>query len=156
MLHGKKIHPEIIGAYKPEKDKLICPRNLKEMGQYIEEKPNHGMSYGMPAISNSEYKNFIDTSISMLHRLLTRGRRDTTMRNNPFESGRIRNYVLFYAGIVVIMILFFFASSLFNDVDVIEKKVFNTDIKEKTTKTPASKEEEKNNPFKLKLLDKAY
>ena len=56
MLHEKKIHPEIIGAYKPEEDKLICPRNLKEMGQYIEEKPNHGMPYGMPAISNSEYK----------------------------------------------------------------------------------------------------
>lgn len=75
---------------------------------------------------------------------------------NPFESGHIRNYVLFYAGIVLIMVLFFFASSLFNDVDVIEKKVFSTDRKEKTTEIPASKEEKKNNPFKLKLLEKAY
>ncbi len=80
------------------------------------------------------------------------------MQNNPFESGHIRNYILFYAGVVLIMILFFFASSLFNDVAVVEKKVFNTTIKNSVTLEPEKsvQEGEKNNPFKLKLLKKAY
>ena len=56
MLYDKKINPQIIGEYKPEKDKLICPRNTKEMGQYLEDKPNHGMPYGFPALDDIEYK----------------------------------------------------------------------------------------------------
>ena len=55
MLHDKKMHPEVIGSYKPEQDELICPRNLEEMGEYLEDKPNHGMPYGMPAINPAEY-----------------------------------------------------------------------------------------------------
>ena len=55
MLHDKKIHPEVIGSYKPETDKLICPRNPQEMGEYLEDKPNHGMPYGFPAIKDKEY-----------------------------------------------------------------------------------------------------
>ncbi len=70
---------------------------------------------------------------------------------NPFESGHIRNYILLYASIVVIMILFFIASTLFNgDEEKIEKKRFstkNTTIK----KIQATKKERK-----FKLLDKAY
>ena len=45
---------------------------------------------------------------------------------NPFESGQIKNYLLFYAAIVVIMILFFIASSLFNDVKQEKTKIFDT------------------------------
>ena len=56
MLHDKKIHPEIIGSYDPEYDDLICPRNKKEIGEYFEDKPNHGMPYGFPAIKESEYQ----------------------------------------------------------------------------------------------------
>ncbi len=55
MLHDKKLHPNIIGSYRPETDKLMCPKNLQEMGNYLEEKPNHGMPYGMPAVSDKEY-----------------------------------------------------------------------------------------------------
>jgi len=55
MLHDKKMHPEVVGSYKPEQDKLICPRNLQEMGEYLEDKPNHGMPYGMPEIEEDEY-----------------------------------------------------------------------------------------------------
>ena len=72
---------------------------------------------------------------------------------NPFESGHIKNYVLLYASVVVIMILFFFASTLFNDIEKVDKKVFNTKIKEnvnpKSTKvaTPENK---------FKLMDTSY
>ena len=55
MLYDKKIHPEIVGSYKPEQDTLICPKNPKEMGKYLEDKPKHGMPYGMPAIKDAEY-----------------------------------------------------------------------------------------------------
>lgn len=48
--------------------------------------------------------------------------------DNPFESGQIKNYLLFYAAIVVIMILFFIASSLFNDVKQEKTKIFDTNI----------------------------
>ena len=74
---------------------------------------------------------------------------------NPFESGHIRNYILLYGSVVVIMILFFFASTLFNDVKKVEKKSFNTDLPQitklqKTEKTSPKAEK------KFKLLDKAY
>ena len=73
---------------------------------------------------------------------------------NPFESGHIKNYLLLYASVVVIMILFFIASSLFNDVEDIEKKIFSTEIKEKVIKENV--EPEVNASSKFKLLDKAY
>ncbi len=56
MLHDKKMNPDVIGSYRPEKDELICPKNAQEMGDYLEDKPNHGMPYGFPAIKASEYK----------------------------------------------------------------------------------------------------
>jgi len=73
---------------------------------------------------------------------------------NPFETGHIKNYILLYASVVVIMILFFIASTMFNSVEVIEKKIFNTEIKEKIVK--GAEEKEKASTPKFKLLDKAY
>ena len=73
------------------------------------------------------------------------------MIENPFESGHIKNYILFYVSVVVIMVLFFIASSLFNDVKQVDKKVFTIkkDIKEvKTIETNTTK--------KFKLLDTSY
>ncbi|NPA60062.1 MAG: peptidylprolyl isomerase [Epsilonproteobacteria bacterium] len=55
MLYDKKKHPKVIGSYQPEKDELVCPKNKKEMSEYIEDKPNHGMPYGFPAIKDTEY-----------------------------------------------------------------------------------------------------
>ncbi len=46
--------------------------------------------------------------------------------DNPFESGHIKNYILLYSSVVVIMVLFFIASTLFNDVEKLDKKVFDT------------------------------
>jgi len=73
---------------------------------------------------------------------------------NPFESGHIKNYVLLYASVVVIMILFFIASTLFNEIEVIEKKEFNTHIDEKIIKEKELKKESEKPKFKL--LNKAY
>ncbi len=55
MLNDKMEHPEVIGEYDPEHDELICPRNSEEMGQYLEDKPNHGMPYGFPALKRKEF-----------------------------------------------------------------------------------------------------
>lgn len=55
MLHDKKEHPKVIGSYKPEEDKLICPRNKQEMGEYFKDKPNHGMPYGFVQLKDKEY-----------------------------------------------------------------------------------------------------
>jgi len=80
---------------------------------------------------------------------------------NPFESGHIKNYILLYASVVVIMVLFFIASTLFRDEKDIEKKVFKTKNIEKSSVAESSakkeeKEEENSLKSKLKLLDKAY
>ena len=56
LLYNKKMHPQIIGEYDPENDKLTCPRNKEELEEYLDDKPNHGMPYGLPALKESEYK----------------------------------------------------------------------------------------------------
>jgi len=74
---------------------------------------------------------------------------------NPFESGHIKNYILFYASIVLIMILFFIASTLFYDIKEVETKKFSTDINESLKKKPIKKEIE-DVKHKFKLLESAY
>ncbi len=77
--------------------------------------------------------------------------------NNPFESGHIKNYLLLYASVVVIMILFFIASTLFHDVDKIEKKVFkDQSLKSKLQKNEVQKEDKPSLKTRLKLMDKKY
>jgi len=56
MLYDKKQNPKIIGSYAPEQDKLICPRNKQELNEYMDEKKNHGMPYGFPALKEGEYE----------------------------------------------------------------------------------------------------
>ena len=75
--------------------------------------------------------------------------------DNPFESGHIKNYILLYASVVVIMVLFFFASTLFHDVDTVEKKSFNTDISA-IQKLQSNKKATPSKEKKFKLLEKAY
>jgi len=73
---------------------------------------------------------------------------------NPFESGHIKNYVLLYASVVVIMVLFFLASTLFNEVETPEKKVFNVNAPKVEVK-----DEKRNievNASRFKLMPKAY
>ncbi len=78
------------------------------------------------------------------------------MIENPFESGHVKNYLLFYASIVVIMVLFFIASTLFNDIETHEKKVFNTIPKEKKIDESSQKVEKEPKEKKFKLLDNPY
>lgn len=73
---------------------------------------------------------------------------------NPFESGHIKNYILLYASVVVIMILFFIASTLFQEVKEVEPKVFSTENKNKNEKVISV--EDKNTTSRFKLLQKAY
>jgi len=70
---------------------------------------------------------------------------------NPFESGHIKNYLLLYASVVVIMVLFFIATTLFHDKEILEQKIFNTTI----TKEHSKKTEEKKD-FGIKLIEKPY
>jgi len=74
---------------------------------------------------------------------------------NPFESGQIKNYILLYASVIVIMVLFFIASTLFNDIEQVEVKVFNTEIKEKIVDKDIQDDELEKTP-RFKLLDTAY
>ncbi len=64
MLHDKKKNPQVIGSYAPESDELICPKNKKELNEYMDEKKHHGMPYGFPALKESEYQ----TLAQWLHR----------------------------------------------------------------------------------------
>ena len=74
---------------------------------------------------------------------------------NPFESGHIKNYILLYVSVVIIMVLFFIASTLFNDVQQQEKKVFNKEVN-KDLKYNRLEESKIDEVKKFKLLDKAY
>ncbi|WP_455755618.1 hypothetical protein [Sulfurimonas sp.] len=74
---------------------------------------------------------------------------------NPFESGHIKNYILLYVSVVVIMVLFFIASSLFHEVSSEDKKVFDTDVS-KVPHVKILKNVDEVNGSKFKLMPKAY
>jgi len=76
--------------------------------------------------------------------------------NNPFESGHIRNYVLLYVSVVVIMVLFFIASTLFHDVQDVESKVFDTEIIKNEDVKIVENGVKQESESKFKLLNKAY
>jgi len=80
---------------------------------------------------------------------------------NPFESGHIKNYILLYVSVVVIMILFFVASTLFHDVKEVEKKTFNTESSKSNKGTKVNRLEEsstkkQSQTNRFKLLEKTY
>lgn len=75
---------------------------------------------------------------------------------NPFESGHIKNYILFYISIVVIVVLFFIASTLFHEVKDVEKKVFDIEVKKVLHVDEKKVIEDKNSSSRFKLLDRAY
>jgi len=76
---------------------------------------------------------------------------------NPFESGQIKNYLLLYASVVVIMVLFFIATSLFNEPKKHDKKEFNTEVNAtQAAKQQERKEALKPQEHKFKLLKESY
>ena len=79
--------------------------------------------------------------------------------DNPFESGHIKNYILFYVAVVAIMMLFFIATTLFNEEgEKIEKKTFDTNVTSanKQMLNAATSKEPQTQEKRFKLLDKAY
>lgn len=50
---------------------------------------------------------------------------------NPFEAGHIKNYLLLYASVVVIVILFFIASTLFHEIQNVDQKKISNEVKDK-------------------------
>ena len=75
---------------------------------------------------------------------------------NPFESGHIKNYVLLYVSIVVIMVLFFIASSLFNEVETPDKKVFDVNSSLELQDKRVMKNIDEVNASRFKLMDKVH
>ncbi|HEY9203076.1 MAG TPA: hypothetical protein VIM82_01975 [Sulfurimonas sp.] len=77
---------------------------------------------------------------------------------NPFETGHIKNYVLLYVSVVVIMVLFFIATTLFHDVDGVEQKLFSTDVNSSklVDKREKISQDDSNQTKRFKLLEKAY
>jgi len=75
---------------------------------------------------------------------------------NPFDSGQIKNYILLYVSVVVIMILFFIASTLFNKIEKVDKKVFATDKNMTHAGDTPQGKELPHATHKFKLLEKAY
>lgn len=73
---------------------------------------------------------------------------------NPFETGHIKNYILFYLSIVLIMTLFFIATTLFHDAKSVEQKRFNSEPQ--SQKREQGTEDESSGTKRFKLLDKAY
>lgn len=73
---------------------------------------------------------------------------------NPFETGYIKNYVLLYVSVAVIMVLFFFATSLFHDVEVIEQRVFEKESKKENKQERNDKQNSSKSQFKV--LEKGY
>ena len=79
--------------------------------------------------------------------------------DNPFESGHIKNYILFYVAVVVIMVLFFLATTLFNEKSVkIERKTFDINVSKTQIQNAnaAASQKHKMQQKHFKLLDKAY
>lgn len=75
---------------------------------------------------------------------------------NPFETGHIKNYITLYTSVVVIMILFFVATTLFHNVKEVDKKVF-AEIKEGSSAKIKQDPKEQEPPQKhFKLLERSY
>ena len=75
---------------------------------------------------------------------------------NPFETGHIKNYVLLYVSVVVIMVLFFVASTLFNDIEKQEKKVFDVNISAESGDKRVMKNIDEVNSSRFKLMERVY
>ena len=76
-----------------------------------------------------------------------------------FSMEQMRNYVLMYVGIVVLLILFFFLNSVLSEEVQHDKKVFNTSEVKSKAQHPESKETTENKPVtksKIQLIKTGY
>ena len=94
LLHAKKIHPEITDIFDPENDKLTCAKDKKELSEYLYKKPQGGMPYGYPALSEKEYR----TLAAWLHQGAqgpSLEERTKSLRPSPAAQKMIRLYESF-------------------------------------------------------------
>ncbi len=78
---------------------------------------------------------------------------------NPFSNEHMKNYLLFYSAVIVIMVLFYILNASLNDVEPQEKKVFATEKGSTVGEgnaTAAEDADENSNRDRFKMLDKAY
>lgn len=75
---------------------------------------------------------------------------------NPFETGHIKNYILLYVSVVVIMILFFIAASLFHEPKAQETKLFDTNASKLEKVLPQTKEENNETQKRFTIMEKGY
>ncbi len=77
---------------------------------------------------------------------------------NPFESGHIKNYILAYVGVVVIMVLFFLAATLWNDPKEYPKKEFPAEpaVGKKKVHKVSKKEKNEKDTNGIKLMEGVY
>ena len=67
----------------------------------------------------------------------------------PFKPEHIRRYLLLYAGIVVLMILFYLINTFLNPPTTHERKIFNTERNATDEAKTDKNEPNKENPFRL-------
>lgn len=73
----------------------------------------------------------------------------------PFEPKHIKRYLMFYGGVVFLMIAFYVINTLFNPVETHEPKVFKTQPEEASAPdTSISEPETPKEPGPFKLLPK--
>ncbi len=77
---------------------------------------------------------------------------------NPFENGHIKNYLMAYVSVVVIMVLFFIASTLFYEAEQIDKKEFEAKKATKPLEDESQKKDDSNSSWTsgIKIMDKNY
>ena len=77
---------------------------------------------------------------------------------NPFENGHIKNYILAYVSVVVIMVLFFIAASVWNEPKNYPKKEFVTQTKEKPKQERSFLDDDKSKQksSEIKLMEVGY
>lgn len=77
---------------------------------------------------------------------------------NPFESGYVKNYILFYVGVVAIAVLFFVATNLFHESATLPKKEFKVAevVKREDVVDGAPLKERKPIVEGLKMMEKRY
>lgn len=80
------------------------------------------------------------------------------LMQNPFETGHIKNYILLYVSVVVIMVLFFIATTLFHDAKSVETRLFNSDVESSKLidKREKVSQDESNKTQRFKLLERSY
>jgi len=71
----------------------------------------------------------------------------------PFELKYIKRYLLMYAGVVVVAVLFYFINSTNNPVEVMEKKVFST---QKVERSHYNEVETNRSTSPFRLLESGY